>query len=122
MALILVADDQASVRGRIRELLEGVGHRVVEASDGAEAIRLLSPEIDLVVTDVLMPTSDGLEVCRHVRQHFGRLPVIVVTSGWGNPKSDLLSVAVRLGANVAIAKSHLAEQFIPAVTSLLQAR
>ena len=122
MALVLVADDQASVRGRIRALLEGVGHAVVEARDGAEAIGMLSDKIDLVVTDVLMPVNDGLEVCRHVRQHFTQLPVIVVTGGWGNAEVGLLSVAVRLGANLAIPKAGIGSQLLPAVEELLPSR
>lgn len=122
MALVLVADDQASVRGRIRALLEGVGHAVVEARDGGEAIGMLSDKIDLVITDVLMPVNDGLEVCRHVRQHFSQVPVIVVTGGWGNAEVDLLSVAVRLGANLAIPKAGIGSQLLPAVEELLPSR
>ncbi|MGZ8470907.1 MAG: response regulator, partial [Gemmatirosa sp.] len=59
---VLVVDDEPAVRRFARMVLEGAGHRVLEASDGAEAVRRLavhSGRIDLVLTDVEMPELSG---------------------------------------------------------------
>jgi CheY-like chemotaxis protein len=119
MARILIADDQASVRSLIRSILEAAGHKVVEARNGQEAIRLSSEEDDLVVTDVLMPEKDGLEVVRHIKQQKRKSPVLVVTSGWTNSEVDLLKVATTLGADRVLAKAKVRGELLAVVTEML---
>jgi CheY-like chemotaxis protein len=121
MASILVVDDQASARVLVRQLLEGEGHAVTEASNGVEAVRALSPALDLVVTDVIMPEMDGLEVVRHVKNFRADLPVIVLTGGW-NAAADLLSVARRLGADRAISKGRIHAALKATVADVLARR
>lgn len=76
MQRILVVDDLASIRSQIGSALEILGAEVVEASDGAEALDLLSRDsADVVVTDVRMPRMDGLELLRSLRDR--DLPVIL---------------------------------------------
>jgi len=80
MALILVADDEASIRDVVQYALERDGHRVVSARNGAEALRLAQEQPpDLVVLDVLMPELDGLAVCRRLRER-GDVPVLFLSS------------------------------------------
>lgn len=60
---VLVADDDRSVRESVAEILESDGYRVVEATDGEEALeRLHSGEVDAVLLDIKMPRRDGLSV------------------------------------------------------------
>ena len=120
MARILIADDQASVRNLIRSILQGAGHSVVEACDGREAMELLSASFDLVVTDVMMPEKDGLELVRHIRKQSYRLPVLVVTGGWNNHRVDLLKVASSFGADRVLTKAKVRDQLLPLVSELLQ--
>jgi two-component system, NtrC family, sensor kinase len=80
---LLVVDDEASVRKRLRRIFEGVGHRVLTASDGPSALRLLHKEhCDLVVLDVEMPGVDGLALCRLLRAQAAtkQLPVIMLST------------------------------------------
>jgi len=83
MTTILVVDDEPSIVELVRFTLEDTDVRVVEASDGAEALilaRRISP--DLVLLDVQMPRLDGLEVCRQLRREpaFTRTPIIMLTA------------------------------------------
>ena len=80
---ILVVDDEPSIVELVRFTLEDADVRVVEASDGAEALilaRRIKP--DLVLLDVQMPRLDGLEVCRQLRRDsdFTRTPIIMLTA------------------------------------------
>ena len=83
MTTILVVDDEPSIVELVRFTLEDADVRVVEASDGAEALilaRRVKP--DLVLLDVQMPRLDGLEACRQLRREraFARTPIIMLTA------------------------------------------
>jgi two-component system chemotaxis sensor kinase CheA len=81
---VLVVDDQFMARELQRSILETAGYRVCTARHGVEALELLDTEQDigLVVTDIQMPTMDGLELVRAIRDRtsIASLPVVVVTS------------------------------------------
>ena len=80
---VLVVDDEASVRKRLRRIFEGAGHRVLTASDGPSALRLLHKEhCDLIVLDVEMPGVDGLALCRLLRAQAAtkQMPVIMLST------------------------------------------
>ena len=83
MTTILVVDDEPSIVDLVRFTLEDGDVRVVEASDGAEALvlaRRIKP--DLILLDVQMPRLDGLEVCRQLRREpaFAHVPIILLTA------------------------------------------
>jgi two-component system, cell cycle sensor histidine kinase and response regulator CckA len=68
MATILVVDDRADDRQLLATLLDYYGHRVLEATDGAEALQIAQAERpDLIISDILMPTMDGYEFVRRLR-------------------------------------------------------
>src|SRR5918997_5116600 len=80
---LLVVDDEAGVRKRLRRIFEGAGHRVLTASDGPSALRLLHKEhCDLVVLDIEMPGVGGLALCRLLRAQTAtkQLPVIMLSA------------------------------------------
>lgn len=80
--LILVAEDDADNRFVLRTLLEMRGYRVVEATNGQEAIEAVAREQpDLILMDLKMPVLNGLAATRHIRQHeTRRLPVIALSA------------------------------------------
>jgi CheY-like chemotaxis protein len=123
MAQILVIDDDAGFRGIVRALLERAGHRVIEASDGRGALQRLreSPRTDLVITDLLMPQMDGIEVLQHVRRINGEIRILAMSGGGGLGPSDLLRAASHLGADQTITKPFRRDEFIDTVNRMLAA-
>jgi CheY-like chemotaxis protein len=80
---ILVADDQDDERTIQRAMLEHVGYRVVEASDGAEALEVaMETPVSLVLLDVAMPGMDGFSVCRALRARpaTAEVPILFYTA------------------------------------------
>jgi len=83
MRTILVADDNRLSRELLRDILETADHRVVEARDGGEALRLIEEAApELILLDLEMPVKDGYAVLEEIRAHprFSRIPVVAVTA------------------------------------------
>ena len=79
-ASVLLVDDEAPIRRSLGPYLERSGYRVLLASDGAEALDLLaSYQMDIIVSDVLMPRMDGRELVRRVRAGGAWTPIILLT-------------------------------------------
>ena len=79
-ATVLLVDDEAPIRRSLGPYLERGGYRVLLASDGVEALDLLAAyEVDIVVSDVLMPRMDGRELVRRVRAGGAWTPIILLT-------------------------------------------
>ncbi len=82
-ARILVADDEPNLRRVLSAMLRRDGHEVIQATDGAEALELITPggtELDVVITDLRMPQVDGMEVLRHAARTSPQVPVIMITA------------------------------------------
>ena len=83
---ILAVDDSASMRQMVRYTLEGAGYKVLQASDGVEALELAKNGVaDLVLTDVNMPRMDGIELVRELRalSTYKFVPMLVLTTESG---------------------------------------
>ncbi len=99
MARVLVVDDLAEFRTSMARLLVRAGHEVREAADGTEGLRLLAVEAaDLVVTDVFMPETDGIEFIRELGRRHPGTKVIAVSGGGIMDAQSILAVARTLGA------------------------
>ena len=83
---ILLVEDNDDVRRSTTRILERLGHAVVVARDGVEALaHTMNAEIDLVVTDVLMPRIGGIALVARLRETMPWLPVVFMS---GFPGSD----------------------------------
>src|SRR5262245_33610603 len=92
-ATVLLADDDSSGRMVFRRVLEYEGYRVIEASDGEAALTVLENEpVDLLLTDVIMPGIDGLELLERARQLQPHVRAIVMT---GNKTNETVIGAFR---------------------------
>lgn len=79
---VLLAEDDAALRRFIEVLLERAGYAVISAADGLEAMKaLLNANVDVIVTDAVMPNLSGYELCRFVRnsEHLSHLPIILLS-------------------------------------------
>ena len=106
LAKILVVDDDAEVCEAVAAMLEQGGHQVVRASRGGAALRMCrSQSFDLVITDILMPEVDGLEVLTRLRVERPELRVVALSGGGAFVDRDYcLRMAERLGADEVIEK------------------
>jgi DNA-binding response OmpR family regulator len=77
-----VVEDEERVRALLSDTFEAAGHSIVQARDGAEALRRLQEEdFELVISDIGLPEVSGLQVTRWIRLNRPALPVILAT-GW----------------------------------------
>ena len=83
MKYVLVAEDEASIRDFVVINLHRSGYEVIETSNGEEAIKLFDEyesKIDIVILDIMMPSVDGLEVCKYIRNKNKRVGIIMLTA------------------------------------------
>ncbi len=98
---VLIVDDEKSLRDFMRRNLEVRGYRTLSASNGLEALAIFNTEsVDLIVLDVMMPTMDGLETIRRIRQT-SMLPIIVLSAM--DEENDKIQ-ALNLGADDYLTK------------------
>jgi CheY-like chemotaxis protein len=93
--LVLIVDDHADTRALLRYVVELIGARVVEASDGEEAVQLATNTIfDLILMDTSLPRVDGLMATKRIRQLQGGGTIgIFFLSGHAQPQSRDLALA-----------------------------
>ena len=79
---VLYIDDSVSMRQMTSLILGGAGYEVVQASNGAEGLEKLAPDIDLVITDFNMPGMNGIEVIRSIREGdvAKSVPILMLTT------------------------------------------
>lgn len=119
--VVVLADDSISVRKFVGRMLEKAGYRVKLASDGLEALEIVTQtRCDLVVTDLEMPRTNGYELMAHLRQtpETRHIPVMVVTSRAGAKHRDR---AIKEGAAAFMVKPVQEDQFIAAIAQLIGA-
>ncbi len=116
---ILVIDDSAYARRRIRQVLEKAGYEVVEAPDGETALQIVREEpVDLATIDLLMPGMDGLELMYRLREVDDSLPLVVVTA---DVQEATRQEVFRAGACAFVAKVEKPEAVLSTVGTLLGA-
>jgi CheY-like chemotaxis protein len=120
MAHILVMDDETSVRSLFGQLLESAGYSVVLASDGREGLRLMKQQKpDLIITDIMMPEMDGLELLMNIRKQHLDVPVIAISGGMKTQAVNFLPQAKKLGAQRVFIKPVELSALLQAVQELL---
>ena len=120
MHTILLIDDDVAVRSTMRKVLERADYEVVTADNGREAIALLDHTIpDLVITDILMPEMDGIEVITTLYDRAPDLPVIAVSGGGRLPKELVLGTAGVLGAVHTMSKPFDNEELLDKIAEIL---
>jgi hypothetical protein len=119
-ARILVADDETTVRGFLREVLTEDGYEVVEAADGKEAIdQARAGVVDLVITDLVMPEQEGLETIQALRKDVPGARIIAISGAF---RGQFLKAAQLLGANAVLSKPINPELLLATVAEVLVRR
>ena len=119
MAEILVIDDDPQIRRMLIRILTGAGHTVHEAADGRigiELFRQVHPA--LVITDIVMPNTEGIETIRVLHREAPNIPIVAISGSGNNPV--YLRAAIGLGATVALEKPFGADELRATVENLLK--
>src|SRR5690348_15320432 len=117
---ILIVDDNETNRKLLRVTLEAEGLRVVEASDGVEALAVLDrARVDAIISDILMPRMDGYRLCYEVRasNRFHQLPFVVYTNTFDSRGDE--KAALEMGADKFLRKPAQVKQITGALDELL---
>ena len=121
MSNILVIDDDKSFRVALSRSLRLAGHEVREACDATEAmLSLTERNADLILTDVLMPGRDGLEIIRAVRIRWPSSKIIAMSGGGFFAAELYTDLSVKLGAAHALEKPFSSQHLLATVEAVMK--
>ena len=114
---ILVVDDDPAVLTLLSRILSSAGYRVVEASDGKQAVaRFMEEPTDLLITDLIMPEQEGVQTITTLLHDYPHLKTIAIS---GAAKGRYLKIAGMLGAHAVLQKPFQKEDLLATVKRLL---
>ena len=131
MTKVIIIDDEEDIRIVLKEILVRAGFEVEVASSGNEGLDILREKgADLVITDIIMPGSDGVETAYDIRMEFPKTKIIVM-SGGGNAASlgyepsaittnAYLASAAAVGADLTMTKPFDRDEIIKAAKDLTE--
>ena len=108
---ILIVDDEDSVRKMVRSMLSNSGFNFHEATNGNEALKIFNDsDIDLIITDIVMPEKHGIDLIMELKKSRPELPVIAISGGGGvTGRFDYLEIAKVVGAVNILKKPFTAD-------------
>ncbi|QLE54287.1 response regulator [Nostoc sp. TCL26-01] len=116
--LILVVDDEAAIRDITKTSLESHNYKAITASDGIEAIALYAEhrhEISLVLTDMVMPSMDGLTTIKTLQKINPQVKIIAVS---GLATTDKVNTAHKMGVHAFLSKPYTANQLLQTISNI----
>lgn len=117
---ILVVDDESGIRDLIGRLLTRAGHRVTIAGDGEEATKAIAKQtFDIVLTDVIMPEKDGVEVIAEVRRKHPDVRIIAMSGGGHVSLEQYLKIAKGMGAHAVLQKPFDQAELLAAIETAM---
>lgn len=119
--VLLIVEDNADIRAYVRKHLSAE-YRIVEAENGLEGFKVTEETLpDLVISDIMMPLSDGYELCRRIKQHpdLNFIPVILLTA---KAEKSMKIEGLELGADDYVIKPFEIDELKARVRNLIQSR
>ncbi len=115
--IIVIGEDETSSRSFLREILTQAGYKVLEASDGLQALEVLGKQkVDLLITDRAMPGMGGLELLKKLKEMKKMVPSLML-SGYG--EESFWAQAVGAGAQDYLLKPYKEEDVLKVVRKIL---
>ncbi|HEX9093655.1 MAG TPA: response regulator [Coriobacteriia bacterium] len=117
---ILVVDDDESGRYLAATILKGYGHEVLEAVDGLDAIAVGRREhVDVVLTDILMPTMDGYALCRAWKADadLSKTPLVFYTATYTEPEDERFAMSI--GADAFVTKPQEPQRLVELIAEVV---
>ncbi|MFT5233713.1 MAG: DNA-binding response OmpR family regulator [Candidatus Krumholzibacteriia bacterium] len=123
MSKILLVDDDPQVRKMLCMVLQREGYAVYEAGDGEAAIAVYKNEdIDLVITDIVMPEKEGIGLIMELRNHDAKARIIAISGGGRMDAGTYLKWAERLGVDATFTKPVDRRELLDSVVGLLASK
>ena len=120
MTRILLVDDDDLSRGAVHRMLERAGYSVHSTGQGTQAIlRYKTDGADLVITDLIMPETDGLEIIQELRRMDPAVRILAISGGGRVDAEEYLSVARKFGAIEVLPKPFTGQELKQAVERAL---
>ncbi|HEY1722969.1 MAG TPA: response regulator [Magnetospirillaceae bacterium] len=120
MAQILIADDDILIRATMQKLLTKAGHVIFEAANGIEAEEVIArTNVDLVITDVIMPDKEGLMLVRDLKKRSPQLLIIAMSGGGRVGAFSFLETATQFGADAVLRKPFRGGELIELVNATI---
>ena len=121
MKQILIIDDEPQIRSMLKKMLEQEGFDIIVASDGKEGMKLFEKDpVDLVITEIIMPEKDGIEVIQALRKDYPDVPIIAMSGGGRNSPDGYLNMEKLLGAQATFEKPINKEELLNTVKKVLE--
>jgi two-component system chemotaxis response regulator CheY len=121
MTSILLVDDDDLSRGAVHKMLERAGYQVHSTGDGQTALtHYQQSPADLVITDLIMPEMDGLEIIQQLRKSNPKIRVLAISGGGRVDAEEYLSVARKFGAVEVLPKPFTGQELKQAVEAALK--
>lgn len=120
MHTILLVDDDEQFRNVLGESLRRAGYEVREACDGYQGIKLYRDRAaDLIITDLVMPEKEGLEMIQEFRRTQPDVKIIAISGGSRFGSFDYLKIAKAFGARQVLAKPFTRDEILDAIGQVL---
>ena len=130
MTKILVIDDEKDIRDVLKKLLQREGFDIMVARDGNDGLKAFwTEQPDIIITDIVMPDRDGVNVIKEIRNEFPDVKIIAISGGGKvdplqyQPESIsttvYLAAAESAGADLTLSKPFNKEQLLTAIRQLL---
>ncbi len=117
---ILVIDDEDAVRFSLQSVLKDAGHDVATAAGGAHLFNdVAMDEFDLVITDIIMPEIDGIEVVLEIKKRHPSIKVIAISGGGRVLPQAYLDDALVLGADQTLSKPFTVDELMACVDEVI---
>lgn len=117
---ILIIEDDEDVRPFLKRIVERKGYTVITAKDGLEGKGLYSKEhFDLVITDIVMPEMEGIEIIRNLNSDYPQTKIIVITGADFSGIKNYLNNARIFGAHDAFAKPIDQKKLMKSISNLI---
>ena len=119
---MLIAEDEPNIVISLEFLLKGAGYEVAIAKDGGVALQMIEKmRPDLVVLDVMLPSVNGFEVCRRIREsrESGNTKILMLTA---RGRQNEVQVGIAAGANAYMTKPFATRELMQTVAELLADR
>lgn len=123
MTQVLIVDDDEIFRTMLEEMVQREGYEVTAVGDGDAALHAVdqSPP-DLIITDILMPEKDGMELMTELAQRGSQIPIIAISGGGRTINLDFLELAELMEVRATLSKPFTRESLRQAITEALSPR